>query len=182
MKKLYLLFIITTLCLLSFGQIPQGFYYQAVVRNTDGTPIASQSVSLKISLQDESGKTIYYQETHSKETNDLGVINITIGEGNVVTGTFTDVPWNTGNIYMGIEVNTGSGYSSMGSPVQFLSVPYALYAENGKEIVSDVNATDEEPIFVVKNKDGKIVFAVYQAGVRVYVDDSSVKGDRKSVV
>ena len=35
---------------------------------------------------------------------------------------------------------------------------------------------DEEPLFEVKNKDGQTVFAVYNNGVRVYVDDSGAKG------
>jgi len=35
---------------------------------------------------------------------------------------------------------------------------------------------DEEPVFEVKNKDGQTVFAVYNNGVRVYVDTSETKG------
>ena len=38
---------------------------------------------------------------------------------------------------------------------------------------SSPTATDEDPIFVVKNKLGQIVFAVYQEGVRVFVDDGT---------
>jgi trimeric autotransporter adhesin len=34
----------------------------------------------------------------------------------------------------------------------------------------------EEPLFEVKNKDGKTVFAVYNEGVRIYVDDGDAKG------
>ncbi len=34
-----------------------------------------------------------------------------------------------GSYYLGIELNTGSGYVAMGT-TQLLSVPYALYAEN----------------------------------------------------
>ena len=36
----------------------------------------------------------------------------------------------------------------------------------------DVNANTDDPIFEVKNKDGNVVFAVYQNGVEVNVDES----------
>src|SRR6056297_1567777 len=37
----------------------------------------------------------------------------------------------------------------------------------------DVNANIDDPIFEVKNKDGNVVFAVYQNGVEVNVDESA---------
>jgi hypothetical protein len=37
---------------------------------------------------------------------------------------------------------------------------------------------DEEPLFEVKNKDGQTIFAVYNNGVRVYVDTADTKGPK----
>ena len=45
------------------------------------------------------------------------------------TGTFSELDWSLGSYYLGIELDTGSGYVAMGT-TQLLSVPYALYAEN----------------------------------------------------
>ncbi|KAB2869996.1 MAG: hypothetical protein F9K37_06840 [Bacteroidales bacterium] len=46
-----------------------------------------------------------------------------------------------------------------------------------KMVVKGVaTALPEDPIFEVKNKDGKVVFGVYNEGVRVYVADSGAKG------
>ncbi len=39
-------------------------------------------------------------------------------------------------------------------------------------VQGESTALPEDPIFEVKNKDGKVVFGVYNEGVRVYVDDS----------
>ncbi|MCD6566283.1 MAG: tail fiber domain-containing protein [Bacteroidales bacterium] len=46
----------------------------------------------------------------------------------------------------------------------------------GRLQVMGETTDDEEPLFEVKNKDGQTVFAVYNNGVRVYVDTASSKG------
>jgi uncharacterized protein (TIGR02145 family) len=56
---------------------------------------------------------------------------------------------------------------------QILSVPYALQAgslsKGSKEVTAGVDHNPEEPIFVVRNSNNEIVFAVYEDGVRVNV-------------
>ena len=59
----------------------------------------------------------------------------------------------------------------------------------GGTLEIDQPAQADDPIFVVRNSAGQIVFAVYESGVRMYVDDLSKQtrggfavGDRKSVV
>ncbi|MDD3891954.1 MAG: hypothetical protein PHE03_06585, partial [Bacteroidales bacterium] len=47
----------------------------------------------------------------------------------------------------------------------------------GENIEINQPSPFEEPIFVVRNSLGKIVFAVYESGIRMYVDDTS-KGNR----
>jgi hypothetical protein len=70
-----------------------------------------------------------FTETHYVPTDDLGQVNCTIGQGTATTGTFSTINWGTGSYYLGIELNTGSGYVAMGT-TQLLSVPYALYANS----------------------------------------------------
>lgn len=181
MKKIYLFLFVIFFAAFVKAQVPQGFTYQAVIRSADGTIITNHAVKIKIRLTDKLGTTTYYTEEHSKTTSQQGVCNIVIGEGDFKQGKFNEAPWQFGEVYLKIEVDpTGtSGYQSLGDAVKFNSVPYALYANNIKEVTSQSNATDEEPIFVVKNKAGQIVFAVYQSGVRVNVDNSPViKGAR----
>jgi hypothetical protein len=62
-------------------------------------------------------------------TDDLGQVNLVIGTGTATVGTFSTINWGIGNYYLGIELNTGSGYVAMGT-TQLLSVPYALYANS----------------------------------------------------
>jgi len=165
----------------AYSQAPQGFSYQAVVRNAAGVPIANKTIGIRITLEDAS-HVAYYTETQSKPTNEQGAFSITIGNGTVEgNNLFENIPWSNGDIFLKVEVDPegGTAYATLGNPTNLQAVPYALFAENAKEVVSQPTALDDDPIFVVKNKAGQIVFAVYQTGVRVFVEDTPViKGAR----
>jgi uncharacterized protein (TIGR02145 family) len=129
MKKLFtLLALIATIAI--NAQAPQGFNYQATVRNNSGALIVNQNVYFKFNVMLNSSSSVpVYSETHYVPTDDLGAVNLVIGQGTPTTGTFSSVNWGTGNYYLGIELNTGTGYVAMGT-TQLLSVPYALYANS----------------------------------------------------
>ena len=129
MKKLFTLFaIVTTITI--FAQAPQGFNYQATVRNSSGQLLLNQDVLVKFNiLQNSATGEIVYSETQTANTDDLGQINLVVGQGTATVGTFASIYWASGTYYMGIELNTGTGYVEMGT-TQLLSVPYALYALN----------------------------------------------------
>ena len=132
MKKLItlLVFVVT---ITTFAQAPQGFNYQATVRNSAGALIVNQNVNFKFKvLQDSATGTIVYNENQSVTTDDLGQVNLVIGQGTATGGTFSIINWGSGSYFLGIEVNTGSGYVAMGT-TQLLSVPYALYANKTKD-------------------------------------------------
>ena len=129
MKKLYTLLALV-LTLTTFAQAPQGFNYQATVRNSAGALIVNQNVYFKFNVMLNSQTSVpVFTETHYVPTDDLGQVNLVIGQGTATTGTFSTINWGTGNYYLGIELNTGSGYVAMGT-TQLLSVPYALYANS----------------------------------------------------
>ena len=125
---------IKLLLLLSFNvyaQAPQGFNYQATVRNQEGQLITNQNVYFKFNLMQGSPTSVpVFTETHYVPTDDKGTVNLIIGQGTADTGTanFNEINWSMGNYYMGIELNTGNGYIALGT-LQLMSVPYALYAE-----------------------------------------------------
>jgi uncharacterized protein (TIGR02145 family) len=129
MKKLYTLLALV-ITLITFAQAPQGFNYQATVRNSSGSLIVNQNVNFKFNIMLNSATSLpVFSETHMVPTDDLGQVNLVIGQGTATTGTFSTINWGTGNYYLGIELNTGSGYVAMGT-TQLLSVPYALYANS----------------------------------------------------
>ncbi len=129
MKKLYTLFSIM-IAVVTFAQAPQGFNYQATVRNSAGVLIVNQNVNFKFNIMLNSQTSVpIYSENHFAPTDDLGQVNLAIGQGTATVGTFSSINWANGSYYLGIEINTGSGYVAMGT-TQLLSVPYALYANS----------------------------------------------------
>jgi uncharacterized protein (TIGR02145 family) len=129
MKKLYT-FLALVITLITFAQAPQGFNYQATVRNSAGALIVNQNVNFKFNIMLNSATSLpVFSETHMAPTDDLGQVNLVIGTGTATTGSFSTINWGTGNYYLGIELNTGTGYVAMGT-TQLLSVPYALYANS----------------------------------------------------
>ena len=129
MKKLYTLLALV-ITLITNAQAPQGFNYQATVRNSTGALIVNQNVNFKFNIMLNSATSLpVFSETHMAPTDDLGQVNLVIGTGTATTGSFSAINWGTGSYYLGIELNTGSGYVAMGT-TQLLSVPYALYANS----------------------------------------------------
>jgi uncharacterized protein (TIGR02145 family) len=129
MKKLFTLLALIVMTTIN-AQAPQGFNYQATVRNSSGALITNQNVLFKFNIMLNSQTSLpIYSETHQAPTDDLGQVNLVIGTGTPTTGTFSTINWGNGNYYLGIELNTGVGYVAMGT-TQLLSVPYALYANS----------------------------------------------------
>jgi hypothetical protein len=76
------------------------------------------------------GGTTVYAETFSTTTNAYGLVNLEIGKGTVLTGTFATIDWANGPFFMetAADVTGGTNYTVMGTS-QLMSVPYALYAK-----------------------------------------------------
>ena len=132
MKKLILsLVAIATISLSSFGQAPEGFKYQAVVRDAGNTVLNNQAVGMQMTIQQGSiGGVTVYQETFALTTNAYGLVNLEIGSGTVVSGDFTTIDWSVGSYFIetAVDVTGGTSYAVMGTS-QLMSVPYALYAK-----------------------------------------------------
>jgi uncharacterized protein (TIGR02145 family) len=129
MKKLLILLTLTITTVLQ-AQAPQGFNYQATVRNNSGDLILNTNVYFKFNVIQGSETAVpIFTETHYVPTDDLGQVNLVIGQGTANTSTFSELDWSLGSYYLGIELDTGNGYVAMGT-TQLLSVPYALYAAN----------------------------------------------------
>ncbi|MDG1160287.1 MAG: hypothetical protein P8N19_12405, partial [Flavobacteriales bacterium] len=107
MKKLILSIIaMATIAITSFGQAPEGFKYQAVVRDAGNTILNNQAVGMRMTIQQGSiGGAIVYQETFSFTTNAYGLVNLEIGSGTVVSGDFTTIDWANGPYFIETAVD-----------------------------------------------------------------------------
>ena len=128
MKKL-LFSLLLSISLISFSQAPKEISYQGVARNAAGSVLSNQNIGIKLDLhQGSASGTVVFSETHSKITNSLGLF--TLGIGSVNTASFISINWANGPYFMEVSLDPagGTAYVSVGTQ-QFMSVPYALYAE-----------------------------------------------------
>ena len=97
MKKLFTL-IALAIILITTAQAPQGFNYQATIRNSSGALIINQSVLFKFSiLQNSVSGTAVYSENQTANTDDLGHANLVVGQGTPTKGTFSAINWANGS-------------------------------------------------------------------------------------
>ncbi|MFH2144133.1 MAG: hypothetical protein ABIJ97_17030 [Bacteroidota bacterium] len=127
----FTLFIIINIC---SAQAPQGIKYQAVVRDGQGNLITNDEISLRLSLVSNlTSYNIEYQETHHVTTNNFGLINIVIGQGNIISGDFNQILWEKNNMFLKVELDLDNieNYVELGIS-EILSVPYALSSKKSE--------------------------------------------------
>lgn len=126
MRHLFL-FISFFISLNLFAIDPQkGFSYQAVVRDASGTVVKEKSVTLRVTIL--SDNQIAYQESHQLTTSASGYINMVIGNGTRISGSFENIEWSSQKQSLKVEIDKGDGYEEI-SETALSSVPYAKYAE-----------------------------------------------------
>lgn len=135
MNKIYYLFLLLLLAPF-YETMAQtgltGINYQAVARKTNGTVLANEDISVRVSILGGSADgPLQYQETHAVTTNLLGLFTLQIGKGTPNTGTFTAVPWANADQYLKVEASIGNGSFTVLGTTQLMSVPFALYSANG---------------------------------------------------
>jgi surface protein len=124
------------------AQAPQGFNYQATVRNASGDLVVNQNVSFSFNIiQGSQTAEPTYSENHTLLTDDLGQVSLIIGQGSPTAGVFSEIDWSIGNYYLAIELDTGSGFEPMGTS-QLLSVPYAMYSNSSGSLPEGMSQGD----------------------------------------
>ncbi|MDT0294608.1 tail fiber domain-containing protein [Mesonia ostreae] len=135
------IFLFLSLLFIGFSaqaQTPEKFNYQGIARNTQGEPMASQDLGLKISIIN--GSTAIYSEVHQVTTNNFGLYTLAIGDGTPVSGAMASVGWSTTKL-LKVEIDPygGTNYTDLGT-TELLSVPYAMYAVTSGGIGSPTGA------------------------------------------
>ena len=140
---------------------PQAIKYQAVARDADGNAVAEQQITLKLLLHSTSPTgTVVYAELHTPTTNEFGLINLEIGRGEIIEGTFSEIDWLSADYFIETQMDIAGGdnFVLMGT-TQLLSVPYALSAGNAKTAQHSETAVHAETATVadgviLKDADG----------------------------
>lgn len=136
---------------------------------------------MKVEIHKSDG-TILWNEEHLLTTNNFGLVSFVVGTGPNLTGIISDfskMDWNAQLLFLRTWVKypiTGS-YTEMGT-TQILSVPYSLMAKDVEGPIEKLDIKGKETsldsaLFEVKNNFGQTIFAVYNEGVRIYVDNGA---------
>lgn len=157
----YPLFFCMFLIVTSFvaAQVPQAINYQAIARTSTGAPIVNAAIGVRFKiLQTSATGNSVYSETHAPTTNQVGLFNLQIGNGGNKVGVFANIDWGSGAYFLEVATDPagGTNYQVVGTPSQFLSVPYALRSscncsmmvdgDGDTWVETDPNGTDRDEI------------------------------------
>ena len=130
---LSLLFLLSMTLSLVAQNVPQGINYQCIVRNDQtGDPVINQTVTLLFSIRSGSANgPVDYQEKHVGSTNEFGLVNLVIGRGQPQVNNFGGINWGAGSKFLTVLLESAPNVFDEIGNSELLSVPYALYSQNG---------------------------------------------------
>lgn len=114
-----------------FGQVPAGFNYQGLARDSEGNILASTNLEVIIAIKAGSGNgELIWEELHSVTTDISGVFSLAIGDDpekrtGGSAGEFAQIDWAADPHYLQVFVDG----NDMGSS-RMMSVPYAAVAQH----------------------------------------------------
>ena len=149
MKKIItlLIFIVTS----SVYAQNSGITYQAVIynpsteilpgNNNPNVVLAEKNICLRFSISD-ANSSVEYQEVQKVKTDEFGMVNLIVGEGDQVSGyaaNFDAIIWNSSNKNLKVEIDTNGNCTNFIeiSNQKFASVPFA-FASKVAETVSGI--------------------------------------------
>lgn len=145
-----LLLLLLILTLQIYAQSPEKMSYQAIIRAQDNSLVVNSKITLKVVVhQGAATGTSVYQETHSVNTNNNGLVSLEIGTGTVGVGSFSAIVWDKGPYFIEtqVDVKGGTNYNIVGV-TQLLSVPYALHAKTADRIVGGSVSIPDKAVII----------------------------------
>ncbi|MBF8150872.1 tail fiber domain-containing protein [Winogradskyella sp. F6397] len=144
------LFAVLAICLMSISSYAQtGFNYKALIKDTNGNVLSNQEIDIRFTVQTLEGPVFIasYQERHSTTTDSNGIAIVTIGEGEIITGSFPNNFW-LPNITLNteIDIERDGTFVDFGES-NFKKVPMAIHADN--VFSGDYNDLTNQPTITV---------------------------------
>jgi hypothetical protein len=127
-------FIVLCILLITQANAQNGLNFQGVARTTNNIIIASQDITLKLSiLQGSPTGLTEYIEVRKVTTNAQGLFTAVIGDSLTIStiGKFSDIDWKLSPKFLKIEIDpaAGNNFITMGT-TQFQYVAYAKFANS----------------------------------------------------
>jgi hypothetical protein len=144
MKRLLIFFIAFVFYTVTYGQRPDNFNYQALIRDEMGNLVISKPVSFRLSiLSGNASGPVVYSETQKESTDNEGLVSLIVGEGNHKIGAISSIDWNTDKYFLKIEYDPSGNtdYKEIYTS-QLLNVPFEFQKKSIKR-PSEVVIEDE---------------------------------------
>ncbi len=180
MKPLFIFIFSLTVSLCAAQAPPQGISYQAVARDVDGIVLADAPLGVEITIRlNDANGVIWWQEEHDVVTNTLGLFALIIGQG-TSTGlgnnpSFETINWGAASYFLQVAIDPGDGVYELMGTSQFLSVPYAFYAETSGDSNDDDPDPSNELITNMFVENDSIV--IVEGGIQHFLDIGSIAGE-----
>ncbi|MGB4847108.1 MAG: hypothetical protein WBP41_04270, partial [Saprospiraceae bacterium] len=123
--------------------LPEGMRYQAIARDIDGNIRSKEALIVKAELvvldtEDE----VVYSEIQNTTSGEFGLLNITIGEGKSIIGSFSKIPWSK-QLWVRISIkNADNDDYQLVTTSKLYSVPYAFYAASAGSLIDSTPGDD----------------------------------------
>lgn len=168
MKRLFILFFLGFLSLqLVQAQAPQSINYQTVIR-VGGNVVANSPINFLYAFEDANA-SIIFEESHNVTTNEFGLINIVLGEGTPVIGSFDQIDWAQEGMQFEAEVTYNGTIYSLGR-VPLKSVAYSLFSDEAA--FADTASYADTAAFALNVNSDSAIYAS-SAGMAIYADTAA---------
>ena len=118
---------------------PQGINYQATLYvpstkplpGTNGltqVPANKSSVEVVFTIEEGMNGPVVFQENHQDTTDELGLLELIIGQGSPTISSFNQVDWSLGDLYLRVSITILTTNTTINSYQKLWSVPYSLYS------------------------------------------------------
>jgi len=125
MKKVKIICLILGLATnILLSQIPDGFSYQAVIRDNDNSLLRNKSVTVEASIL--RNEVVIFTQIIEGTTNDNGLLSLKIGG----IPEFVEIDWTNGPLFIQTRIDPKGGSDfNIETTTQLMSVPYAMAAQ-----------------------------------------------------
>ncbi|MBK9273933.1 MAG: tail fiber domain-containing protein [Flavobacteriales bacterium] len=119
------------------------FSYQAVVRDAFGNALPNQLVNLRLGLGPCIGAVTYW-ETHLVTTDDIGMVNLRVGQGAPEVGTFEGYEWFSNcphRLEVQIDLSGGTSFTAL-PPSTISATPYSIISRYSRTMMDSALVVD----------------------------------------
>lgn len=124
--------------------------FESEIRNSNNKLVINQQIGMRISiLHGALDGPVLYVETHNPTTDSSGLVNVFIGKGSVVSGSFQNINWSDDLNYLKIENDIdGNGFYIVSGINQLQNFPFVLSNKSDMVTVSKISSLENDAGYI----------------------------------